>query len=132
MGGSSYSDDHYTSRVVDRAARGVPTFAHTASVKSGATPFAAHKNLDPKGVTREARDSAAHPQSVPIGVLFDVTGSMGGVPITLQKKIPNLMSLLLRKNYIQDPQILFGAIGDYFSDKVPLQVGPVRVRYRDG
>lgn len=123
MGGSSYSDDHYASRAADRVARGVPTFAHTASVKSGATPFAPHKNLDPKGVTREARDSAAHPQSVPIGVLFDVTGSMGGVPVTLQKKIPNLMSLLLRKNYIQDPQILFGAIGDYFSDKVPLQVG---------
>lgn len=123
MGGSSYSDDHYTSRVVDRAARGVPTFDHSARVKSGAAPVAAYKTLDPKGVTREARDSAAHPQSVPIGVFLDVTGSMGGVPVTLQKKIPNLMGLLLKKAYIQDPQILFGAVGDYYADNVPLQVG---------
>lgn len=123
MGGSSYSDDHYHTRVADRAARGVPTFDHTAKVKSGAVPAGVHDRLNPKGVTRESRDSAAHPASVPIGVLFDVTGSMSGVPVTLQKKIPGLMSLLLRKGYIQDPQILFGAIGDYFSDKSALQVG---------
>ena len=123
MGGSSYSDDHYTSRVADRSARGIPTFAHTAAVASGKTAPKAHTSLDPRGVTREARDSAAHPLSVPIGVIFDVTGSMGDVPVTLQKKIPNLMSLLLKKNYVQDPQILFGAVGDYYSDNTPLQVG---------
>lgn len=122
MGGSSYSDDHYKSRVADRAKRGAPTFAHTDDVKTGKAG-ALHKDLDPKGVTREARDSADHPASVPIGVIFDVTGSMSGVPVTLQKKIPELMSLLLRKGYIQDPQILFGAVGDVFSDQAPLQVG---------
>jgi hypothetical protein len=123
MGGSSYSDDHYHSRTADRAARGVPTFDHTAKVKSGAVAAKVHDKLNPKGVTRESRDSDAHPLSVPIGVLFDVTGSMGGVPVTLQAKIPSLMSLLLRKGYIQDPQILFGAIGDYFADHAALQVG---------
>jgi hypothetical protein len=64
-----------------------------------------------------------HPNSVAIGVVFDVTGSMGGVPVELQKKLPQLMGLLLRKGYVQDPQILFGAVGDVFSDRVPLQIG---------
>jgi len=123
MGGSSYSDDHYKSRAADRVARGVPTFAHTDDISKGKAAAKTHSSLDPKGVTREARDSADHPQSVPIGVIFDVTGSMGGVPVTLQKKIPNLMGLLLRKGYVQDPQILFGAVGDFYSDQAPLQVG---------
>lgn len=123
MGGSSYSDDHYVSRAADKSAKGIPTFAHTAAVASGSAPAKAHSKLDPKGVTREARDSDAHPQSVPIAVFFDVTGSMGKIPVLLQQKIPNLMSLLLKKAYIQDPQIMFGAVGDFFSDQAPLQVG---------
>jgi len=123
MGSSSYSDDFYTARVADRKARGVDTFAHTAAVAKGVAPKAVHPKLDPKGVTRESRDSAEHPNSVAIGVMFDVTGSMGGVPITLQQKIPQLMGLLLRKGYIQDPQIMFGAVGDFFADHAALQVG---------
>jgi hypothetical protein len=34
-----------------------------------------------------------------------------------------LHGLLQRKNYVQDPQILFGGIGDADTDRVPLQVG---------
>jgi hypothetical protein len=33
------------------------------------------------------------------------------------------LGLLLRKGYVEHPQILFGAIGDATCDKVPLQVG---------
>ena len=62
-------------------------------------------------------------ESTPIAVLFDVTGSMGGVPRVLQTKLPQLLGLLLRKGYATDPQILFGAIGDATCDRVPLQVG---------
>ena len=55
--------------------------------------------------------------------MFDVTGSMGSIPVTLQRKLPELLGLLLRKGYVADPQILFGAIGDATCDRVPLQVG---------
>jgi hypothetical protein len=79
--------------------------------------------MDPKGTTRESRDSDAHPSSVAIGVMFDVTGSMGAIPEQLQRKLPQLMGLLLRKGYVDDPQILFGAVGDVFADRVPLQIG---------
>lgn len=123
MGGSSYSDDFYNDRVADRAATGTPTFSHDHDIKVGKAAATAHSALDPKGVTRESRDSDAHPESTAIGVVFDVTGSMARVPITLQKKLPQLMGLLLRKGYIPDPQILFAAVGDFTSDKVPLQVG---------
>ena len=61
--------------------------------------------------------------STAIAVMFDVTGSMGSIPVTLQKKLPELLGLLLRKGYVPDPQILFGGIGDATCDRVPLQVG---------
>lgn len=79
--------------------------------------------MAPLGVTRESRDSAEHPNSLAIGVMFDVTGSMGSVPRTLQTKLGRLMRLLVEKGYVAHPQVLFGAIGDADSDRVPLQVG---------
>ena len=72
---------------------------------------------------RESRDSAEHPRSLAIAVLFDVTGSMRDVPRVLQAKLPQLLGLLLRKGYADDPQIMFGAIGDATCDRAPLQVG---------
>ncbi len=48
---------------------------------------------------------------------------MRDVPRQLQQKLPQLLGLLLRKGYADDPQILFGAIGDATCDRAPLQVG---------
>ena len=82
-----------------------------------------HPALDPFEVTRESRDSAEHPNSVAIAVLFDVTGSMGTVPRQLQAKLPKLLGLLTDASYVADPQIMFGAIGDATCDRAPLQIG---------
>ncbi len=124
MGGSRWSDDFYRDRDLDRKKTGKSAFDYDAKLKADpSAKKAVHAKMDPRGVTRESRDCDAHPKSVAIGVVFDVTGSMGSVPIELQKKLPQLMGLLLRKGYVQDPQILFGAVGDYFADRVPLQIG---------
>jgi hypothetical protein len=134
MGGGKWTDDAYADRVTTRAMHNTPTFAYDSTIKSGAIPAAAHSTLDPKtvagarspfvgNVMRESRDSDDHPDSLAIGVVFDVTGSMGRVPITLQKKLAGLMRLLIAKGYATHPQILFGAIGDANSDRVPLQIG---------
>jgi hypothetical protein len=125
MGSGIWSHDTYRSRVTADAAAGRSTFAYSASAAS--TPrdsWKAHDSLDPKGIeTRESRDSAEHPNATAIAVFFDVTGSMHVVPEQLQKKLPELFGLLLRKGFVTDPQIMMGAIGDAFADRVPLQVG---------
>jgi len=108
-----------------RAATGKGAFDYSDTLHSaGRASWRVHPSLDPHGVkARESRDSAEHPNSTAIAVLFDVTGSMGSVPVTLQQKLPQLLGLLLRKNYVSDPQILFGALGDATCDEIPLQVG---------
>ncbi len=119
MGSGRWSTDVYSAAASYRAATGTSAFAYS---DGGART--AHPALDPKGVVhRESRDSDEHPQSTPIAVLFDVTGSMGGVPRVLQTKLPQLLGLLTRKGYATDPHIMFGAVGDATCDRVPLQVG---------
>jgi hypothetical protein len=119
MGSGRWTTNVYDAAARYRAATGASAFAHS---DSGATSV--HPDLDPRGVTlRESRDSGEHPRSLAIAVLFDVTGSMRDVPRRLQEKLPQLLGLLLRKGYADDPQIMFGAIGDATCDRAPLQVG---------
>jgi hypothetical protein len=117
MGSGLWSTDVYTAAASYRAAHGKSAFDYS---DSGARKV--HPALDPRGV-RESRDSDEHPFSTPIAVLFDVTGSMRGVPRVLQTKLPQLLGLLTRKGYATDPHILFGAVGDATCDAVPLQIG---------
>lgn len=119
MGSGIWSTDVYAAAASYRAASGASAFAHS---DSGARTV--HRDLDPHGVTaRESRDSGEHPDTLAVAVLFDVTGSMRGVPRTLQSRLPDLLGLLLRKGYATDPQILFGSIGDATCDRAPLQIG---------
>jgi len=117
MGSGRWSSDVY--ETAERLRGGKSAFAYS---DSGARTV--HPDLDPFDVgRRESRDSDEHPQSLAIAVLFDVTGSMGGVPRALQKKLPKLLGLLKDSRYAADPQIMFGAIGDATCDRAPLQVG---------
>ena len=119
MGSGLWSTDVYDAAARTRARTGASAFAYS---DSGARKV--HPALNPYGVTaRESRDSDEHPRSLAIAVLFDVTGSMRGVPRILQSKLPGLLGLLLRKGYVADPHIMFGAIGDATCDRAPLQVG---------
>jgi hypothetical protein len=119
MGSGRWSTDVYDAAARMRAATGTSAFAYS---DSGARVV--YDALNPFGVgVRESRDTDEHPQSLAIAVLFDVTGSMRSVPRVLQTKLPGLLGLLLRKGYVADPHILFGAIGDATCDRVPLQIG---------
>ncbi|MEV6276426.1 hypothetical protein [Nocardia sp. NPDC051832] len=125
MGYGHWDDTAYRAAKTYRASRGLDDFGYTAELRDKPyDTWQAHPSLDPLGVgVRECRDSADHGNSLPIAVLFDVTGSMGQVPIIMQRKLGKLHGLLQRKGYADDPQLLFGAIGDADCDRVPLQVG---------
>ncbi len=83
-----------------------------------------HPLMSPLGVrARESRDSAEHARTLPIVLALDVTGSMGEIPDLLaRRELPGLMKLLVDHG-VDDPQLMFMAVGDAVSDGAPLQVG---------
>jgi hypothetical protein len=115
MGHGNYSHAAHAALIADRASRP----AHEVFSQRGC-----HALMDPRGLkVRESRDSADHPNSLPIVFALDVTGSMGDIPqILARRDLPNFMKLLGACR-IADPQLLFMAIGDATSDHAPLQVG---------
>lgn len=135
MGLGSFNTTAYAAAATTRRLTGVDDFAYTKSLRSvPRSQWVVHDSLDPKKVAgdasplagqvvREARDSVDHPNTVPVAVWLDVTGSMAAVPPLIQAKLPDLLGNLQQKNKIDDPAILFGAVGDATCDRVPLQVG---------
>lgn len=114
MGGGSFSSSawsDYSSKVADKSADTIYNApkAHAAFVPSAIK-------------VREAFDNNEHPNSTPLILGLDVTGSMGSVLETAAKRIGVLMLDMLKRGTITDPQIASMAIGDVIAgDKYPLQ-----------
>lgn len=115
MGYSKWSSDTYTKMQATYSRQ-----SRSAIFRSNAI----HADLDPRGlIVRESRDSVEHPNALAIGVFLDVTGSMGRIPeMLIRHKLGSLMDTLIDHG-IDDPQVMFSAIGDHLSDRAPLQVG---------
>lgn len=76
---------------------------------------------NPMGVTRESRDSDEHPNSTPIIIGLDVTGSMSNILNEVAKQLGDMMLEILDRKPVEDPQIMFNAIGDSTCDDFPFQ-----------
>ena len=75
--------------------------------------------LDPRNVMRECRDSAEHPETIPIILALDVTGSMGDAAKMCAAKLNEIMENLYRK--VKDVEFLMMGIGDLAWDRAPIQ-----------
>lgn len=80
--------------------------------------------LDPKGVRfRESCDSADNPNSTPLIVALDVTGSMGMIADVIAREgLGTLFKGIFDRKPITDPHVMFMGIGDANWDSAPLQV----------
>src|ERR1700722_13714502 len=69
---------------------------------------AIHPDLDPLNVKlRESRDSKANPESTPIILALDVTGSMGMIAQSLaQEGLGSLVEAILERKPVTDPHIM--------------------------
>lgn len=85
-----------------------------------------HKDMNPRGVMyRESCDSENHPNSYPIIIALDETGSMGDVPkYIIDNTLPEIINNIMKAG-IADPQVMFMGIGDVegLKETSPLQVG---------
>jgi len=114
MGGGHYDYDEHQVATQARA-----SLSQAQIFKQGSC----HPDMNPFGVKlRESRDSAEHPNSRSIVFAFDVSGSMGEIPVELALKTPpTFMKSAL--SFLPDAQVLFMALGNVFESKSPLQVG---------
>ncbi len=77
------------------------------------------KELNPKGVIRECRDSEEHPETFPIILALDVTGSMGTAATNCAAKLNDIMTSLYGK--VKDVEFMMMGIGDLSFDDAPIQ-----------
>lgn len=124
MGGGSWSRDSYHtySCSVGRTYNAVTdSFNDTYCSSSQAfTQRKLYEKLDPMNVIRECCDSDEHPNTIPVILALDVTGSMGQTAIEVQKKLNPIMQELYKN--VKDVEIMIMAIGDLSYDSSPIQI----------
>ena len=114
MGGGSYN---YGSAI------------HRSSLRSSQTreEIFHNRRINPemviKGKIRESCDSEEHPNSFPIIIALDVTGSMGQIPENLiREAFPEIMKKI-QDSGVEHAQVCFIGVGDHHCDEAPIQVG---------
>lgn len=76
--------------------------------------------LNPMNIVRECCDSEEHPNTVPVILALDVTGSMGAAATETAKKLNTVMTKLY--NQIADVEFCVMGIGDLACDYGPIQM----------
>jgi len=100
--------------------------AHTVG-KSRAAIFTSRgiaDELNPLKFTngiRESVDSADNPNSTPVMIFTDVTGSMGELAEIVVKNLDVVCQSLLDRKPVPDVHLMTGAIGDAYYDRAPFQ-----------
>lgn len=121
MGSGSWTTTAYTNYV--SATRGIDDVdtITTASVNQFYTARNIDPALDPKGVKiRECRDSEEHPNTIPIILGLDVTGSMGSACAAVARQLDKIITGLYAD--VKDVEFMVMGIGDFAYDDAPLQV----------
>lgn len=79
-----------------------------------------HDDLNPKNVMRECCDNEEHPNTVPVILALDVTGSMGSTAIEVAKSLNVIMTKLY--DQVKDVEFCVMGIGDLYCDESPIQI----------
>lgn len=122
MGGGSWTKDAFTAyscsvgRTVDLSG------TITTAYNSAQDMFKARRladALNPMNVIRECCDTEEHPNTIPVILALDVTGSMGSAAMEVAKKLNVIMTKLYDK--VKDVEFLVMGIGDLAYDEAPIQ-----------
>lgn len=119
MGGGTWTTSAYTAH--STSARG---FASMDAFLSSSTQdlYRATKLescLNPYNVIRECVDSDEHPNTIPVILALDVTGSMGSAAEAIAKQLNDIMTEIYKS--VQDVEFCIMAIGDMSYDISPVQ-----------
>lgn len=79
-----------------------------------------NEQLNPKNVIRECCNSEEHPNTIPVILALDVTGSMGDACQETAEALGVIMEQLYKK--FKDIEIMVMGIGDLAYDNAPIQI----------
>lgn len=118
MGGGQYSFDVATE--ARATTTGSSPFDYASYQNNSVNPDIRnnipHRLLDIRGKNRECMNEQA------VVVALDVTRSRGDDAKVVYRKLPTLIGWLELQGYLPGAAICFTAIGDAYSDRVPLQI----------
>jgi len=122
MGGGSWTTSSYSSYATSRGytldKSGVVTDSFTAQERF--TSRRLNEDLNIKNKIRECCDSAEHPNTIPVILGLDVTGSMGNGAVKVAKTLNKIMTDILSQT--KDVEFSIMAIGDIEYDNAPIQM----------
>lgn len=128
MGGGSWTTKNYLSysnalgRTTATNSCGTITLDASLSASQIYKSTKLDSMLNPYKVTRECLNSDEHPETLPVILALDVTGSMGAAAAEVAKKLNEIMTNLYQNENVKDVEFCIMAIGDFAYDNAPLQV----------
>lgn len=121
MGGGTWTKSSFTaystSKGMDVSLDGAIDCAYSAQEMFKSRWIA--PELNPRNVMRECCDSEEHPNTIPVILALDVTGSMNQAAVEVAKKLNVIMTELYSR--IKDIEFLVMGIGDLAYDGAPIQ-----------
>ncbi len=122
MGGGSWTRSSFTSYTTSKGYNVSMDGAVTGMSSNVQDNFKSQKlvaYLNPKNVMRECVDSVEHPNTKPVILALDVTGSMGRAAMEVAKQINVVMTKLYEN--VADVEFMVMGIGDLAYDDAPIQ-----------
>ena len=120
MGGGSWTKDAYCSYTVSTRGVDVDFFkTMDCTAQQMYKSRSLDKALNPYNVMRECCDSKEHPNTKPVILALDVTGSMGHTAVDIAQKLSDIIEECF--SMYSDIEFLTMGIGDLAYDYAPIQ-----------
>lgn len=121
MGGGAWTTSAYSNYMKSTKKINDVSNLDSRSVNQFYTAYSLDPALNPKGVKfRECCDSDEHPNTIPVILALDVTGSMGSACAAVARQLDKIITCLYED--VKDVEIMVMGIGDFAYDSAPLQV----------
>ena len=124
MGGGSWTTKAFANYVSTTKCMSMDAFTTTSNLTAQNVYKACRLSevLNPYQVMRECCDSDEHPNTLPVILALDVTGSMGKASVKVAQKLNEIMTELYSDSDVPDIEFCIMGIGDLSCDEAPIQM----------
>lgn len=123
MGGGSWTSKAFDNYIT--TSYGMDSDTYSTSSMSARQIYRArglNEKLNPYNVMRECCDSEEHPNTLPVILALDVTGSMGQAAVKTAQQLNEIMTTLYEDESVKDIEFCVMGIGDLYCDNSPIQI----------